>query len=337
MKVSLLICCYNEEKVIANCIVSCLNQTRPADEIIVVDDASTDLTYKILKKYQKKIKLLRLFKNGGNKSYAQQYGLQFISGDIFITIDADSMLDQHFIERIVDDFVDEKVVAVGGYIKSSRYNWLTACRALDYTIGQNIHKLAQSYLNFLFVIPGTAGAFKTEIFKKYINFEHDTVAEDLDFTYKLHKKGLKIKYDRQAIVYTQDPTDLKSYINQMRRWYGGGWQNLLKHLSIIQRPAQALQLSLIYVEGLIFSLVLYLLPIINLKIAVYLLLFYLATIIIFTLYALIKERRLDLIFIPPLYLFIMYINAAVFLEQFFQTVILRSNKLTWYQPKRIKI
>ncbi|MCP6756997.1 hypothetical protein NL533_35750, partial [Klebsiella pneumoniae] len=62
---------------------------------------------------------------------------------------------------------------------------------------------------------------------------------------------------------TQDPPTLTNYINQMRRWYDGGWQNLLKHYKIAQNPVRALELSLIYIEGLAFSILLFLVPILN--------------------------------------------------------------------------
>lgn len=333
----MLIPCYNEEKLVEACLLSCFGQTRPADEIIVVDDASTDDTFDILKRYEDRIKLIRLSRNSGNKSFAQQYGLQYVMGDIFITVDADSILDKHLIERLVADFSDTKVAAVSGYIKSLKYNWLTACRALDYVIGQNIYKLAQSYVNFLFVIPGTAGGFRTDVFKKYITFDHDTITEDLDFTYKLHHQGFKIKYNRDAVVYTLDPINLNSYINQMRRWYGGGWQNLLKHIYAVNQPTQALQLSLIYIEGLLSSSLLILIPLLNLYFFLKFLFFCLVMVTALGLFAALKEKRKILFVVSPLYLIIIYINAWIFLEQFFSVVLLRRKKLFWFQAKRIKI
>ncbi len=205
-------------------------------------------------KYADQIIPKRTPKNTGNKSSAQEYGLQFITGDVVVTTDGDTLLDPKFAEEIERSFQDREVAAVAGYVKSLPYNWLTLCRAFDYVIGQNIHKLAQNYMQYIFVMPGAASAFKTDVFRKYVTFDHDTITEDLDFTYKLHYKNCKILYNQKAICYTQDPSDLKSYINQMRRWFGGGWQNLLKHYGIITtRRIRAFELSLVYAEGLIFS------------------------------------------------------------------------------------
>jgi hypothetical protein len=51
----------------------------------------------------------------------------------------------------------------------------------------------------------------------------------------------------------------------MRRWYSGGWQNLRKHFSIMQKPNNVFQLSLSYIEGFIFSICFFVGPLLNLR------------------------------------------------------------------------
>jgi cellulose synthase/poly-beta-1,6-N-acetylglucosamine synthase-like glycosyltransferase len=338
MKISLLVPCYNEEVALEKTIQSCLNQTRKFDELIFIDDSSKDRTPEILARYAGQITTRRTLQNTGNKSSAQEFGLQFVTGDIMVMTDGDTVLDPGFVKEIVADFADPDVFAVGGYVKSLKYNWLTRCRALDYTLGQNIHKLAQSYLGFILVIPGAAGAFRTNVFRQYLTFDHDTVAEDLDFTYKMHEGNYKILYNRKAVVYTQDPATLHSYINQMRRWYGGGWQNLLKHRSILlSRPIRTLELSLLYIEGLVFSILLFLVPLLNVYFVLAMILPALLVAFLFAVAAAAKERRADLLLTPIPYLFLMYVNSYVFIEQFVKVIILRKKNLTWFKPERIKL
>jgi cellulose synthase/poly-beta-1,6-N-acetylglucosamine synthase-like glycosyltransferase len=261
-----------------------------------------------------------------------------VTGEIVVTTDADTILDKHFIEEIIKPFSDSKVAAVGGYVKSIPYNWLTRCRAYDYAIGQNIHKLAQSYIGFMFVIPGAAGAFRLEAFKSYITFDHDTLTEDLDFTYKLHKRGQTIAYCRSAIVHTQDPSTLSGYVNQMRRWYGGGWQNLRKHWDLaINEPWASLELSLIYIEGLIFSLLMYAIPLIDAQLSIKLIVPYIGIGLVFGAYAAWRERRIDLTLAIFPYLFLMYVNAFVFVEQFVRVMLLGTRNLVWFKPERVEI
>lgn len=339
LSVTILIPCHNEEKSINSCVLSCLSQSRKADRIVVVNDGSTDRSREILKSFGKRIIVIDVYPATGNKSHAQEQGLKYITTDIFVSTDGDTLMDKNFVKNVLKNFRDEKIAAVGGYVKSIPYNWLTACRAYDYSIGQNIHKLAQSYLEFMLVIPGAAGAFRTEIFKKNIGFDHDTLTEDLDFTYKLHKKKLNIAYNRKAIVYTQDPTSLKSYVNQMRRWFGGGWQNLKKHWSmdLIDDPRRVLELSLTYIEGLIFSLLLFLTPLINILWALQIGLILLVIIMIQALFAAWVEKRIDILVVPFVYILMIYVNSAIFLEQFVKEIIFNTKNLVWFHPERIQI
>ena len=336
MKISILIPCHNEEKSIEACVSSCLSQTRVPDQVLVVNDGSTDRSGEILKQFGDRIQVLTLPEATGNKSYAQEIGIKFVTGDIFIATDGDTILDTKFVEYVEEDFINyPNLTSIGGYVRSIKHNWLTACRAFDYAIGQNLHKLAQHHLGFLFVIPGAAGVFKTEDFKKYITFEHDTLTEDLDFTYRLHEQDLKILYDRRLIVYTQDPATLNSYINQMRRWFGGGWQCFLKHSRLAtKQPKIALELSIMYSEGVLFSILLFMLPFLSLHFFLIFIGIYLTIAFIFAIFASWKEKRPALLFVPIPYLLIMFVNSYIFLEQMVVEVFLRRKNLTWFHPQR---
>lgn len=335
MKISILIPCHNEEKFVQKCVESCLAQTRKPDQILVVNDGSTDRSAEILALFGRDIEVLTLPIATGNKSYAQQRGLPYITGDVFIATDGDTILDPNFVSYVEEDYVKHPdVVAISGYVKSLKFNWLTACRELDYIIGQDLYKTAQSFVGALFVIPGCAGAFKTEAFRTFIDFDHDALTEDLDFTYKFHEQYLSIFYDRRAVAYTQDPATLSQYANQMRRWYAGGWQNLRKHYGLFGKPNNSLQLSLIYVEGLVFAVILFLLPLINIQF--YQIFFIPYAIFVFSLglYAWIARKRFDLFLHAPAYIILLHVNSAIFLEQFWKEIVLRRTNLVWFHPER---
>lgn len=337
MRITILIPAHNEEKSIAACVSSCLNQSRPADEIIVVNNGTTDGSTEILESFGDKITLLNT-PALGNKSYAQELGLKYVTGDVFIATDGDTVLDYNFVKYVEEDFSNPNVTAVAGYVRSMKYNWLTACRAFEYAVGQNLHKLAQHHMNFLFVIPGAAGAFRTKTFFKYITFEHDTLTEDLDFTYRLHKQGLKVVYDRRVVVFTQDPMTLHAYINQMRRWFGGGWQCLMKHWSLATRqPKIALELSLMYFEGVTFSLLLFILPILSLRFFGAFVVSYLFVAALFAVFAAWSERRPELLMVPIPYLLLVFINCYIFLEQMIKEVVLKKKNLYWFKPERANV
>jgi peptidoglycan-N-acetylglucosamine deacetylase len=335
--VTILIPAHNEESMIAACVESCLNQTHQPDQILVINDGSTDTTHDEIARFGDAVTIVRIPFATGNKSHAQQIGLQFVTSDIVIATDADTVLDKEFVSYIVQAFSEHPDAAsVSGYVKSTSYNFLTALREIDYTIGQDVYKRAQAYVNYLLVIPGCAGGFKTELFRNgTISFDHDTLTEDLDFTYKLHQKGLRIFFEPRAIVYTQDPHTLDSYINQMRRWFGGGWQNLRKHYKIaFTSPGAALQLSLNYTEGMLFALMFFLIPLISFTLFLQLLFIHLLIVIFFGAYAAWRRKRWDLLFYSPLMILIRALNAWIFLEQFVLEIILGRKKMVWFHPER---
>jgi cellulose synthase/poly-beta-1,6-N-acetylglucosamine synthase-like glycosyltransferase len=338
-KISVLIPAYNEERGIKKTINSCLNQTRKPDEIIVVNDGSTDNTSSILKSYGDKIKTINLKKNTGNKSKAQEIGLKYITGDIFITTDADTRLDGKFIQNAIKHFKTKSVSAVCGYVQSEKGNWITRVREINYVIGQTIYKKAQADINALFVLAGCASAFRTKDFKEVITFEHDNITEDLDFTYKLKLANKKIVYETSAVVYTQDPNNLKSYCRQLNRWYSGGWTCLRKNKSIIKKPNNALILFFIYLEGLVGGLLFILSPLLILFDWKFFLLFVGIQFLMVSgtlMYGAIKRKELHLFkYIPHHYL----LNIAdnyIFIKTFFKEIIFKkkNKNLVWDKPKR---
>lgn len=344
MKISLLIPCHNEEKGIAKCLRSALNQTRPLDQIVIVNDGSTDKTQGIIDEFARvheMITAIHLVQNTGNKSKAQEAGLPSVTGDVVVMTDADTVLDKEFVEKIEQGFHNDdtfQVGAVAGYVSSLKHNWLTACRAIDYIVGQGIFKKAQSVIGYIFVMPGCATAMRTDVLKS-LSFHHDTVTEDLDFTFQLHLKGLKIVYEEGAKVYTQDPPNLSSYIRQMRRWYGGGWQNIKKYWPImIHNPAAAFELSCIFLDGVFYSLLLFVVPLANPWLFfVVILPMYFLNALLFALYASFKGKRYGLLLYFPAYVLMIFINAFIISSEFIREVILRKHDLVWQKVDRVSL
>jgi cellulose synthase/poly-beta-1,6-N-acetylglucosamine synthase-like glycosyltransferase len=337
--IAILIPCHNEQEMVSYCIDSCLEQTDTPDQIIVVDDGSTDKSSEILAGYGDKITVVRIPVATGAKSKAQQIGLQVVNSDVFVSTDADSILDKNFIAVIRKAYMDEpELAAMAGSVVSLAHNYLTALRAIEYTLGCEIYKRAQSVLNFVLVIPGCAGAFRTELFRSgAIEFEHDTVTEDLDFTYKIHQMGKHVLYEPDMISYTQDPPTLRSYMNQIRRWYSGGWQNLTKHWEILKQPRAALLITMIYFESMLFSVIFITLPFVDTQLFFRAFWLYLLTAVMVGAFAAAKHRRLDLLLWSPLLIPLNFVNAYIFIEQFVEEVLLGRKTTEWYKPVRSEL
>ena len=91
-KVSVITTLYNYRNYIADCIESFLKQDFEDSDIIIVDDASTDNPYKVIKRYEgERVKYIRFDKNHGY-SYAKNAGIESSDSDIIVMLDADDML-----------------------------------------------------------------------------------------------------------------------------------------------------------------------------------------------------------------------------------------------------
>ena len=108
IKFSVIIPLYNKEKEIKNTIEGILNQTYKADEIIVVDDGSTDNSAFIIEEYfEDKVKLIKQ-KNQG-VSVARNRGIKEAKNEYLCFIDADDLWERDFLEemsKLIQDFPD---------------------------------------------------------------------------------------------------------------------------------------------------------------------------------------------------------------------------------------
>ena len=112
LRISIVIPVYNEEDMIASCLDAVLSQAAPADEIIVVDNNSTDSTVERLSAYDGRIVVLSEMRQGVH--YARNTGFDAASGDVIGRIDADTRLPAEWIGQILSLFADPTVDAATG-------------------------------------------------------------------------------------------------------------------------------------------------------------------------------------------------------------------------------
>jgi peptidoglycan-N-acetylglucosamine deacetylase len=229
--VSVLIPAYNEEAVIVETVRAALATDYPKIEVVVVDDGSADHTAELVRQFfgrDPRVRLL-LQRNGGKPS-ALNHALSEATGDVVVSIDADTVIDPEAIPRLVRHFADPKVGAVAGNVKvMNRNRWITRWQALEYITSQNLEKRAFDLLNCIPVVPGAAGAWRTELLRSHGGFSGDTVAEDTDLTLTIRRHGWKILYDEDAIGHTEVPETVDALVRQRFRWTFGTLQAVWKH------------------------------------------------------------------------------------------------------------
>ena len=232
-KVTVIVPCYNEQDVIVPSLKSTIAQTYPNLEILVIDDGSSDRTYSLAKKfeYNNGIKSLKvLSKPNGGKSRALNYGIERAEGTLICCVDADSKLDKHAIELLVQHFKDPTIAAVAGSVNVVNTDtFLTKLQALEYIQGLNMVKNGQAFLKLVNIIPGPLGMFRKEAMAQVGYYSHDTFAEDCDLTLSLIAKGYKIDFEPDAVAHTEAPENLLDLLKQRYRWTRGILQAIKKN------------------------------------------------------------------------------------------------------------
>lgn len=170
--VSCMVAVKNEEENISRCIDSMLRQTYQRKEIIVVNDASTDKTLKVLREYEKekKITLINLTKNVGKKR-ALSEAMAIAKGKIFAHTDSDSVWASDAIEKIVKVFeYFPNVGAVSGHGRALNGDKNLLTKVQDsWMEGQfSVRKAFESVFGAVTCVSGPLAVFRKEAIFNFI-------------------------------------------------------------------------------------------------------------------------------------------------------------------------
>jgi poly-beta-1,6 N-acetyl-D-glucosamine synthase len=237
LKISIIVPAYNEEVTISSCIGSMLSLNYSDYEIIVVDDGSSDNTFKEASKFKgEDVTVIR--QNNTGKPGAINTGVKSATGDIIITVDADSKLHPDALKWISRRFAkNHRLGAVAGNVKIDKpRGLLKILQSLEYTTAINLGRKSQSLLHCVMIVPGAIAAMKTDVIREIGYFPTDTFAEDFDVTMKILEAGYHVEYESRAIAFTQAPESIEDLLKQRRRWYRGMTQVLAKYQHMYLRP-----------------------------------------------------------------------------------------------------
>ncbi|MBR7618171.1 glycosyltransferase [Phenylobacterium sp. 20VBR1] len=239
--VSVLIPCFNEEKVIAASVARILGSRWPRLEVIVLDDGSADATAQVVRDAfagEPRVTLMS-FPNGG-KAQALNRGLAVAAGEIIVALDADTLFPPDTIAQLARWFADPTVGAVAGNaIVGNRRNLITRWQALEYVTAQNLERRALAAVGAVTVVPGAVGAWRKSALAALGGYPADTLAEDQDLTLAVQRAGWRVEFDPEARAYTEAPETVSGLLKQRFRWSFGTLQCLWKHragLFDVKRP-----------------------------------------------------------------------------------------------------
>ncbi|MGD0100590.1 MAG: cellulose synthase family protein [Acidobacteriota bacterium] len=239
-RVTVQIPAYNEMYVIERVIDAVCAFDYPADrmDIQVLDD-STDETQKIARNAVERwrthgvdIDYIHRDDRTGFKAGALENALRTAKGEFVAIFDVDFVPEPDFLQKSIHYFTDPQVGMVQGRWEhlNRNYSFLTKTQA----IFLDGHFMLESFTRFLsgrfFNFNGTAGILRRKTIEEAGGWEHDTLTEDLDLSYRAQMKGWKFVFLPHLSVPAELPVEINSFKSQQCRWAKGAMQTCKKVL-----------------------------------------------------------------------------------------------------------
>lgn len=281
--ISILVPAYVESGNIVESIESLLKLEYPEYHIIVINDGSADDTLQQLIDYfdlietplyyEKEIgheniratyrtpkipTLTVIDKENGGKADALNAGINVAETDLVCSIDADSILEQDVLKKLIQTFIEHKnTVAAGGVIRVINGCNIENREIKEIRTPKNIWALLQSveyiraflfgrvgwdFFKSLIIVSGAFGIFDRKAVIKVGGYLTDTVGEDIELIVRLHsyhlqnRKDYQIRFLPEPICWTEVPTDYNSLKNQRNRWHRGLADSIWRHKYMLFNP-----------------------------------------------------------------------------------------------------
>ncbi len=211
--ISVVVPAYNNQNTIGLCLDALLAQTAPREsyEVIVVDDGSTDATAQAAD--ARGVRVIRQPNRGPGA--ARNTGAQQGTGEIIIFVDADSVPDEHFVEKLAAPFCDPEIAGASGEKKNRQSNlWARFVQAeYDYK-----YERIAAHPTIDFVDSSTA-AYRRKVFLGNGGFDTMMMeAEDTELSFRLSERGYRMVLVRDAIAFHTHPESLLAFLVRKYRY-----------------------------------------------------------------------------------------------------------------------
>jgi cellulose synthase/poly-beta-1,6-N-acetylglucosamine synthase-like glycosyltransferase len=232
---------YNERHVVERIVSAAGALDYPADKLTlqVLDDSTDEtagLALTLVERYRKKgVNIVRLGRKQrhGFKAGALAEGLAATHSDFIAVFDADFLPPSDFLKRLIpyfDAYPDAGVVQARWGHLNAGYNALTRAQALaldgHFVVEQTARARSGLPLNF----NGSGGIWRRQCIEAAGGWQSDTLAEDLDLSYRAQLAGWRVQYVPEVIAPAEIPPQMAAYRRQQFRWACGSVQVLRKLL-----------------------------------------------------------------------------------------------------------
>jgi cellulose synthase/poly-beta-1,6-N-acetylglucosamine synthase-like glycosyltransferase len=248
--VSIIVPTYNEEASIEARISNLYDLEYPSQnyEIVIVDSGSTDGTVRIVQRLlelnkdadRPQISLVREAERRG-KGAAINLGKSHAKGDIVLVTDANCVFNQDALKEIAPHFKDPGVGAVGGrYIVQNPDRALTLSTKF-YRDLEHVLRTGEAALCSAVLFDGEMNAWR----KGLVDIDPTMPTEDFEMCIKMRKKGYKIDYEPEAVVYEAAPTTWQEQVKQRKKNAVGTIKSILHNLNYLMVPKDLYRLLLL--------------------------------------------------------------------------------------------
>jgi cellulose synthase/poly-beta-1,6-N-acetylglucosamine synthase-like glycosyltransferase len=236
---------YNEKYVARRVIEAAARLEYPKDllEIQVLDD-STDETTRICSKTVEDLRtqgfdISYIHRNdrSGYKAGALENGMKTAKGEFVAIFDADFIPQSDFLQKTIHFFTHPRIGLVQarwGHL-NREHSALTRTQAMMLDGHFVIEQTARYRSERLFCFNGTAGVWRKQTLQDAGGWEHDTLTEDMDVSYRAQLKGWRFIYLKDLEVPSELPVDMNAFKTQQFRWAKGAMQCARKLLMPVLR------------------------------------------------------------------------------------------------------
>ena len=170
---------------------------------------------------------------------------------------------------------ENNVVAVGGLVRAAQsfrmkegkpagyrmpWNLVTSMQIMEYDRSFLAARILMDRFNGNMIISGAFGLFKKDIVIAAGGYDRDTLGEDMELVVRLHvfcrnnKLPYLVRYEPDAVCWSQVPESLGDLRKQRRRWYLGLFQSLMKHRKVFMNPTYGWMGMVSYLYYLLYEL-----------------------------------------------------------------------------------
>lgn len=205
-------------------------------QIQVLDDSTDETTELIAAKVAEvaargiNIQHIHRTDRTGYKAGALDAAMDQVEGEFIAIFDADFIPNPDWLQRTMPHFTDEKIGVVQtrwGHINKN-YSILTELQAFGlnghFAIEQGGRNASGHFINF----NGTGGVWRKTCIEAAGGWEHDTLTEDLDLSYRAQLKGWKFRFLEHVIAPAELPITMSALKSQQHRWMKGGAECFIK-------------------------------------------------------------------------------------------------------------